>query len=84
MYSIQHVLWRGAMAVSLMVVGGLGAYSAPVGEPAYIACDDTVVVAHMMQPVRELAAVEVHANVASFRHVQFDTIVVQGIPPEDA
>ena len=84
MYSIQHVLWRGVMAVSLLAVGGFGAYSAPVGEPAYIACDETVMVANAMQPVRELAAIEVHANVAAFRHVQFDTIVVEGIPPEDS
>ena len=25
MYSVQHVLWRGAMALSLVVVGGVGA-----------------------------------------------------------
>ena len=25
MYSVQHVLWRGAMALSLLVVGGVGA-----------------------------------------------------------
>ena len=25
MYSLQHVLWRGAMALSLLVVGGVGA-----------------------------------------------------------
>ncbi|BCT92553.1 hypothetical protein LYSHEL_15770 [Lysobacter helvus] len=84
MYSIQHVLWRGVMAVSLLVVGGFGAYSAPANAPAYIACEDTALVANAMQPVAELAAIEVHAHVASFRHVQFDTIVVKGIPPEDA
>jgi len=84
MYSIQHVLWRGVMAASLLAVGGFGAYSAPVSAPAYIACEDTALVADALQPVRELAAVEVHASVASFRHVRFDTIVVKGIPPEDA
>jgi hypothetical protein len=25
MYSLQHVLWRGAMALSLLAVGGVGA-----------------------------------------------------------
>ncbi len=25
MYSLQHVFWRGAMALSLLVVGGVGA-----------------------------------------------------------
>jgi len=25
MYSVQHVLWRGVMAASLLVVGGVGA-----------------------------------------------------------
>ena len=25
MYSVQHVLWRGVMALSLLVVGGVGA-----------------------------------------------------------
>jgi hypothetical protein len=72
MYSIQHVLWRGVMAISLMAIGGLGAYSAPVGEPAYIACDEALVVAHAASAVTDATA---------YRHVQFDTIVVRGIPP---
>jgi hypothetical protein len=75
MYSIQHVLWRGVMAISLMAIGGLGAsYSVPVGEPAYIACDEALVVAHV-------AAAPVVADATTYRHVQFDTIVVRGIPP---
>ena len=76
MYSMQHVLWRGAMALSLLVVGGLGAYTAPVVERPEIACTDTQVVAKRVVPDTAVA----------YRQVQFDTIVVRGIPslPEDA
>lgn len=31
MYSLQHVFWRGAMALSLLVLGGVGA---GVSDPA--------------------------------------------------
>ena len=45
MYSVQHVLWRGAMALSLLVVGGLGAGMSPQSAPASLqneyACEDT-------------------------------------------
>jgi hypothetical protein len=76
MYSMQHVLWRGAMALSLLVVGGLGAYTAPVVERPEIACTDTQVVAKRVVP----------GTAVAYRQVQFDTIVVRGIPslPEDA
>ena len=75
MYSVQHVLWRGAMALSLIVVGGLGAVSAPVDE-IEAGCSEPVTTAFAHAPVA----------VQAYRHVTFDTIVVHGIPPmaEDA
>ena len=75
MYSVQHVLWRGAMALSLFVIGGLGAVSAPVDE-IEAGCSEPVTTAFAQAPV----AVE------GYRHVTFDTIVVHGTPPmaEDA
>lgn len=63
MYSVQHVLWRGAMALSLLVVGGVGAgVSVPQDEQIIIEeCQEA--------PVR---------NVAVYRHVDLGTIVVVG------
>ena len=48
MYSVQHVLWRGAMALSLLVVGGVGAgVSVPQQEQVRLEeCQEAPVVAH--------------------------------------
>ena len=50
MYSVQHVLWRGAMALSLLVVGGVGAgVSVPQQEQVRLEeCQELIVptVAH--------------------------------------
>ena len=48
MYSVQHVLWRGAMALSLLVVGGVGAgVSVPQQEQVRLEeCQETPVVAY--------------------------------------
>ena len=75
MYSVQHVLWRGAMALSLVVIGGLGAVSAPVVETE-AGCSEPVTTAFAQAPVAAQA----------YRHVTFDTIVVHGTPAltEDA
>ena len=63
MYSVQHVLWRGAMALSLLVVGGVGAgVSVPQEEQVII------------EECQEAAA----PNVAVYRHVDLGTIVVVG------
>jgi hypothetical protein len=42
MYSLQHVLWRGAMAVSLLVVGGIGAGFSEAPLEAAQACPPSV------------------------------------------
>jgi hypothetical protein len=63
MYSVQHVLWRGAMALSLLVVGGVGAgVSVPQEEQVII------------EECQEAPA----PNVALYRHVDLGTIVVVG------
>ena len=38
MYSLQHVLWRGAMALSLLAVGGVGAGFSEAPVEAAQAC----------------------------------------------
>jgi hypothetical protein len=61
MYSVQHVLWRGAMALSLLVVGGVGAgVSVPQQEQV------------LLEECQEIAA----PTVAAYRHVDLGTIVV--------
>ena len=75
MYSMQHVLWRGAMALSLMVVGGFGAYSAPTPRAIDIACNEAPRVA---------AIAVAPAKPVAFQHVRFDTVVVYAIAPKDA
>ena len=44
MYSLKHVLWRGAMALSLLALGiggGFGFQQAPLQASQAPACDDT-------------------------------------------
>ena len=61
MYSVQHVLWRGVMAVSLLVVGGVGAgVSVPQQEQVRLEeCQELVV-----------------PSVAAYRQLDLGTIVV--------
>ena len=70
MYSVQHVLWRGAMALSLVVVGGVGAN---VSNP-------TVEKQHDDAACREEAAYVFKANKAEKLQV-LDVVVIKGIPP---
>jgi hypothetical protein len=67
MYSVQHVLWRGAMALSLLVVGGVGAgVSVQEQEQASNECLESVDPQVTARP--------------AYRHVVFDTIVVRAAP----
>ncbi len=83
MYSVQHVLWRGVMALSLLVVGGVGAgvttQSVPAGQDA-LACEDAAFVFH---GVRGAVKSEFAIVPGAQPPLQiFDTIVVKGIPPK--
>ena len=83
MYSLQHVLWRGVMALSLLVVGGVGAGVTPQSAPAVhdeFACEDAAFVFHGVRGAMK-------SEFAIVRNVQqplqvFDTIVVKGIRPK--
>ena len=72
MYSVQHVLWRGAMALSLLVVGGVGAgFATPEQERA-----------------REEGCVETYPTVAAQRvqplpHYQLEAVVIIGTAQPD-
>jgi hypothetical protein len=67
MYSVQHVLWRGAMALSLLMVAGVGAgVSVQEQEQASNECLES------LEP--QVTAIPVH------QHVVFDTIVVRAAP----
>ena len=75
MYSVQHVLWRGAMALSLLVVGGVGAsFATPEQERA----------------MEDEGCVESYPAVAAQRvqplpHYQLDVVVVNGAAlPDEA
>ena len=70
MYSVQHVLWRGAMAVSLVVVGGVGANVS----------NQAVEKKHDDSACREDAAYVIKANKAEKLQV-LDVVVIKGIPP---
>jgi hypothetical protein len=64
MYSVQHVLWRGAMALSLMVVAGVGAgVSAPSEEQSAEEC-------------REVQPAVAARHIDALPHYQLDTVVV--------
>ena len=80
MYSVQHVLWRGAMAVSLLVVGGVGAGVSPQSVPAVhdeFACEDTAFVFDGVQ-----GSLKSEVALVSQQPLQvFDTVVIQAIRP---
>jgi hypothetical protein len=71
MYSVQHVLWRGAMALSLVVVGGVGA------NVSYPTVAETK---HDDAACREQAAYVLKANKVEKLQV-LDVVVIKGIPP---
>jgi hypothetical protein len=76
MYSVQHVLWRGAMALSLLAVGGVGAVSVPQAKQASInEC-------HKAPAAAAPSAAQPASS--NFRYVTFDTIVVDGRPSNEA
>ena len=79
MYSVQHVLWRGAMALSLLVVGGLGAGMSPQSAPTSLqkdyACEDSTFVFDGVRGSMNVANVQTQLQV-------FDTVVVQAIHEE--
>ena len=74
MYSVQHVLWRGAMALSLLVVGGVGA---GVATPE-------------QERVQQEGCVETYPAVAAqpaqpLPHYQLEVVVVSGtVQPDEA
>ena len=77
MYSVQHVLWRGAMALSLLAVGGVGAVSVPQAKQASInECHKA--------PAAPAAPSAAQPASSNFRYVTFDTIVVDGCPTNEA
>lgn len=86
MYSVQHVLWRGAMALSLVVVGGVGAN---VSNPAVdvqhdeTACrEEAAYVFNMVQGSVKPEIAIVQSKAAKVEKLQvFDVVVVKGIPP---
>ena len=77
MYSVQHVLWRGAMALSLLAVGGVGAVSVPQAKQASINECHKVPAAQTVPSAAQPAS-------SNFRYVTFDTIVVDGRPTNEA
>ena len=82
MYSVQHVLWRGVMALSLLVVGGVGAGVSPQSTPAAqdeFACEDAAFVFHGVRGTVKSEVAIVHRPALPLQ--VFDTIVVKGIPP---
>lgn len=66
MYSVQHVLWRGAMALSLLLVAGVGAgVSTPEQERAAEECYES----------KPAVAVQ---GAQALPHYQLDVVVVTG------
>ena len=55
MYCLQHVFWRGAMALSLLVLGGVGAGVSEAPRDAAQACRSVRAVAPERAAWRELA-----------------------------
>ncbi|UHQ20717.1 hypothetical protein LVB87_06130 [Lysobacter sp. KIS68-7] len=82
-YSVQHVLWRGAMALSLLAVGGVGAVSVPQQKQASINECHKAPATHSapVTPAVPSAAKQAPSN---FRYVTFDTIVVVAHPSKEA
>jgi hypothetical protein len=73
MYSVQHVLWRGAMAISLVVVGGVG---------ANVSAPEVVDVKHDTTACQEEAAYVLQTKAVKVQKLQtFDVVVIKGIPP---
>lgn len=64
MYSLQHVLWRGAMALSLLAVGGIGAGFSEAPVEAAQACPSS------SAQQAEVAHAAAWREVALLQHVQ--------------
>jgi hypothetical protein len=83
MYSTKHVLWRGAMALSLLVVGGVGAgVSNPQPVESDIACQEEA--AYVFDGVQAtvhpaIATVQITTNAEALPVTLLDTVVVQAI-----
>jgi hypothetical protein len=60
MYSLQHVLWRGAMALSLLAVGGIGAGFSEAPVEAAQACPSSAQQAEVVHAAawREVALLQ--------------------------
>ena len=72
MYSVQHVLWRGAMALSLLVVGGVGAgVSEQSREP------------EAANECAEQVEAEFAVRAAPLPHTNFDVVVIRAIHTVD-
>ena len=81
MYSVQHVLWRGAMALSLLVVGGVGAGMSPRPAPAVhdeFACEDATFVFDGVDGAMKSEVATLQVRQAP---VLLETVVIKGIPP---
>jgi hypothetical protein len=85
MYSVQHVLWRGAMALSLLVVGGVGAgVSAPtvVDESHETACREEAAYVFQANGAVKPAISIIESRALKVQKLQtFDVVVIKGIPP---
>ena len=70
MYSVQHVLWRGAMALTLLVVGGVGAGVSTPSEKL---------------PSEECREAQPAVAAQALPHYQLDVVVVTGnAQPDEA
>ena len=84
MYSVQHVLWRGAMALSLLVVGGVGAGVSPpvVAEQDEGACQEEA--AYVFRQVQSSVKAQVAVQVKPLPMTTFDVVVIQATHDENA
>ena len=58
MRSLQHVMWRGVMALSLLMLGigsGFGFQEAPVADIAAQACDGDAIAVRERETVESVA-----------------------------
>jgi hypothetical protein len=74
MYSLQHVLWRGAMALSLLAVGGVGAGFSEAPSEAAQACPPSTQQVEALHATawREVALVQ-RAHARAARQLREDT-----------
>jgi hypothetical protein len=86
MYSMQHVLWRGVMALSLLVVGGVGAgVSTPHAQQKELACreDSAYVFDGVHATIRPaIVSVQVSTNAQAIPSLTLETVTIHAIQPE--